>query len=59
MQRRSLVNFEGQDIFAQKYVWKKINKMPEFYMIYVQKYFSQMPPTAPVSYAYGIIKLYM
>ena len=44
-------------IFAQKY-----NKIPEFYMIFVEKYFflncgGQVPPPrplVPVSYAYAL-----
>ena len=34
--RRSSVNFRGQDIFARKNV-RKINKIPEFYMILARK----------------------
>jgi len=33
----------GQDIFARKYIPEKINKMPEFYMIFARKiYFSRI-----------------
>ena len=34
--RRS-VNFGGIDIFSRNYVWK-INKMPEFYVIFARKF---------------------
>jgi len=34
--RRSSVNLGGQDIFAQKYMYKII-KIPEFYMIFARK----------------------
>jgi len=40
--RKSSVKFggrEGQDIFARKLFWKKINKTPEFYMIIARKIF--------------------
>ena len=40
--RRSLVNFRGHNIFAPKYpifmtFARKINKIPEFYMIFARK----------------------
>ena len=37
--RRSSVNFNGQDIFPETYVWK-VNKTPEFYVIFPRKTFT-------------------
>jgi len=56
---RSSVNFGGT-FLPENIRMKKINKMPEFYMIIAQKIFfpnlggGHVPrPSAPVSYAYG------
>jgi len=36
--RRSSVNFgEGQNIFAQKYMYGKLTKCPKFYVIFARK----------------------
>jgi len=57
--RTSSVNFGGQDIFARKYMHHnacKINKMPEFFMIFARKTIfpnlGEVPPAHPVSHAY-------
>jgi len=58
--RRSSVNLGGKTFLPEKFV-RKINKMPEFYMILARKmpefylFFlggGHEPPASPVSYAY-------
>jgi len=54
---RNSVNFGGGKTFLpENYMWKKINKMPKFYIIFprnfFRKFWEQMLPFTPVSYAY-------
>jgi len=58
--RRSSVNFGGKTFCPKNYVWK-INKIPEFNLIFARKLFlpefgGYVLPPSPVSYAYGNLK---
>ena len=57
--RRSSVNFGERHFCPKIYAWK-INKMPEFYMIFARKIFfpnfgGKCPLPAPISYPYAYI----